>query len=242
MEWIALLFLIVAMLYASVGHAGASGYLAVMALYGFAPDMMKPTALVLNIAVATVATIQYFRAGAFSFKILLPLILASIPMAYIGGTLSLPAHLYKPIIGIVLLYATLYSFRRSFGVQNDEVRPVSVITLGVVGAVLGLLSGLTGVGGGIFLSPLLLWQRWASVRTISGISAGFIWVNSIAGLIGVMQKGATLPSNLPLWVICALIGGSIGAHYGARHLNHVWIKRALAVVLMIAGGKMLLMI
>ncbi|MFZ1891483.1 MAG: sulfite exporter TauE/SafE family protein [Formosimonas sp.] len=237
-----LLIFIAAVLYASVGHAGASGYLAVMALYGIAPAEMKPAALVLNILVASIAVVQYGRVGAFSWRILLPLIVTSIPFAYLGGYLTLPAHVYKPVIGVVLLYATVYSFRRSFGAQSDEIRAVKPTTLSAVGAVLGLLSGLTGVGGGIFLSPILLWRGWAQVRTISGVSAAFILVNSVAGLLGVLTKGATLPADWPIWALAAVLGGYIGATLGSKHLNNAWIQRALALVLLIAGAKMVLAI
>ena len=237
-----LLIFIAAVLYASVGHAGASGYQAVMALYGIAPAEMKPAALVLNILVASIAVVQYGRVGAFSWRILLPLIVTSIPFAYLGGYLTLPAHVYKPVIGVVLLYATVYSFRRSFGAQSDEIRAVKPATLSAVGAVLGLLSGLTGVGGGIFLSPILLWRGWAQVRTISGVSAAFILVNSVAGLLGVLTKGATLPADWPIWALAAVLGGYIGATLGSKHLNNAWIQRALALVLLIAGAKMVLAI
>ena len=233
-----LLFL-AALLYSSVGHAGASGYLATMALYNIVPEQMKPAALVLNIVVASIAVVQYTRARAFSWRILLPLIVTSIPFAFVGGALTLPMHWYKPVVGVVLIYATLYSFRHSFGVQTDVVNGVKPITLMGVGAVLGLLSGLTGVGGGIFLSPLLLWRGWAKVRAISGISDAFILVNSISGLLGVLTKGTTLPTDLPLWIGAVILGGFIGATLGARHLNNAWIKRALSLVLMIAGTKML---
>lgn len=238
---VALLMGVVALLYASVGHAGASGYLAVMALLGVAPMVMKPTALVLNIIVSLIAVVQYYRVGAFSWRIFLPLALTSIPCAYIGGYLSLPAHWYKPIVGLVLVYAVFYSFRRSYQTSSNEVKTVAPLTLGVVGAVLGLLSGLTGVGGGIFLSPLLLRMNWAPVRVISGVAAMFILVNSVSGLLGVFSHHPALSPNLPYWVCAVMVGGLIGAHLGSKRLNTALIQRVLAVVLLISGLKMILL-
>lgn len=238
---VALLMGAVALLYASVGHAGASGYLAVMALLGVAPMIMKPTALVLNIIVSLIAVVQYYRVGAFSWRIFLPLALTSIPCAYLGGYLSLPAHWYKPIVGLVLIYAVLYSFRRSYQTSSNEFKTVAPLTLGVVGAVLGLLSGLTGVGGGIFLSPLLLRMNWAPVRVISGVAAMFILVNSVSGLLGVFSHHQVLSPNLPYWVCAVMVGGLIGAHLGSKRLNTALIQRVLAVVLLISGLKMILL-
>lgn len=238
---IALLMGLVALLYASVGHAGASGYLAVMALIGVAPMVMKPTALMLNIIVSLIAVVQYYRAGAFSWRIFIPLALTSIPFAYLGGYLSLPAHWYKPIVGIVLIYAVFYSFRRSYQTAPSELKPVAPLTLSVVGVVLGLLSGLTGVGGGIFLSPLLLRMNWAPVRVISGVAAMFILVNSVSGLLGVLSHQPTLSPSLTYWVFAVVVGGFIGAHLGSKRLNTVLIQRVLAVVLLISGLKMILL-
>ena len=239
---IALMMGVIAVLYASVGHAGASGYLAVMALMGVAPAVMKPSALVLNIVVSLIAVYQFYRAGAFSWRIFLPLAVTSIPFAFLGGTMTLPAHWYKPMIGVVLIYAVLYSWMRSFKTTQPEPKVVSPLILAIVGAVLGLLSGLTGVGGGIFLSPLLLRMNWAPVRMISGISAMFILVNSVSGLLGVMSRHPSMSDSLPYWVIAVVIGGYIGATLGSRHLNVALIQRFLSVVLLISGLKMLLMV
>lgn len=238
---VALLMGAVALLYASVGHAGASGYLAVMALLGVAPIVMKPTALVLNIIVSLIAVVHYYRAGAFSWRIFLPLALTSVPCAYLGGYLSLPVYWYKPIVGLVLIYAVFYSFRRSYQTSSNEIKSVAPLTLGIVGAVLGLLSGLTGVGGGIFLSPLLLRMNWAPVRVISGVAAMFILVNSVSGLLGVLSHHPALSPNLPYWVCAVMVGGFIGAHLGSKRLNNALIQRVLAVVLLVSGLKMILL-
>jgi uncharacterized protein len=231
---------IAAMLYSSVGHAGASGYLAAMALFGIAPEVMKPTALALNILVATIATFKFYRVGAFSWKLFLPLALASAPCAYLGGLISLPGNIYKPLVGVILVYAAGYSFYSAKNTGNLLVKTAALPLLVFSGALLGLLSGLTGVGGGIFLSPLLLFMRWAETRTISGIAAAFILVNSIAGLLGVISTTNTLPQALPWWMLAVIIGGYIGAEIGSKYLNNAKIRKLLAVVLLIAGVKMIL--
>lgn len=234
---LATLILAAALLYSSVGHGGASGYLAAMALFGVAPAVMKPTALALNVLVSLIAFVRFYRVGAFSWNLFLPLILASVPMAYLGGTLTLPAEYYRPVVGLVLLYAAWRFFVTARSEDYALSVPSRPILLGT-GAALGLLSGLTGVGGGIFLSPLLLYLRWAPLKTISGISAAFILCNSLAGLAGVLSKGATLPPALSLWAAAAVIGGLVGAEYGSRRLGNTMIQKLLAGVLVIAGLKM----
>jgi hypothetical protein len=232
------LILLAALLYSSVGHAGASGYLAAMALFGVAPAVMKPTALALNILVALIATARFYRAGAFSWRLFWPLALTSTPCAYLGGLLTLPGHWYKVLVGFVLLFAAWRSFKSAAQPTGDS-RPVAMPPLLAVGAGLGLLSGLTGVGGGIFLSPLLLLMRWSDARTVAGVSAAFILLNSIAGLLGVMTNAPTLPTALPLWAVAAMAGGFIGAGYGSKRLGNATLRRLLALVLVIAGIKMI---
>lgn len=236
---LAALILVAALLYSSVGHAGASGYLAAMALVGVAPAVMKPTALTLNILVAVIAATKFYRVGAFSWRLFWPFALASIPFAYFGGTLSLPGHIYKPLVGAVLIYAAWYSYRTAHQTrQIDIARPPLFILLSA-GAALGFLSGLTGVGDGIFLSPLLLFFRWAEVKVISGIAAAFILVNSVAGLLGVMTSAPALPAALPYWAVAAVAGGFIGAEYGSKRFGNPTIQKLLAVVLAVAGAKMI---
>jgi len=231
---------IAATLYASVGHAGASGYIAVMALAGLAPESLKPAALCLNILVASIATVKYYRVGAFSKTLLLPLIITSIPCAYVGGLISLPGGVYKPLLGAALIYAAWYSFSTAKTAPLAGVNTPKTSVLVVAGGAIGLLSGLIGVGGGIFLSPILLFLRWGETRVISGVAAAFILVNSIAGLIGVMSKHPALPEGLPVWAIAAVIGGWMGAEFGSKRLDSTAIRRVMAVVLVVAGGKMLL--
>ena len=236
---LALLIFLAATLYASVGHAGASGYLAAMALFGMAPLEMKPAALTLNILVATIAVVKYLRAGRFSWPIFWPFALASVPFAYLGGLILLPGVYYKPIVGAVLLYAAI---RFVFEARKPDyaIRTPSMPIVLVSGASLGFLSGLVGVGGGIFLSPLLIALQWEEVKKVSGIASAFILVNSIAGLLGfISTETPHLPHGLPVWALAAVVGGYIGAEFGSRRLGNPAIKRLLSVVLLVAGAKMI---
>jgi uncharacterized protein len=235
---LAVLLLAAALLYSSVGHGGASGYLAAMALFGVAPLLMKPTALTLNIVVASIAVFKFYRSGSFSWQLFVPLAITAIPMAYIGGTMVLPVHWYKPLVGLVLVWAAWRSFKTA-STSSYELRSASSSVLLITGALLGFLSGLTGVGGGIFLSPLLLFLRWAPVKVISGVAAAFILVNSIAGFLGVMTTGVEFHAALPLWIAAVLMGGFIGAEYGSKRLANPTIQRLLALVLLVAGIKMI---
>ncbi|MAL98997.1 MAG: hypothetical protein CL583_11195 [Alteromonadaceae bacterium] len=231
--------LMAALLYSSVGHGGASGYLAAMALLGIAPDVMRPTALALNILVSAVATAKYLRVGAFSWHLFWPFALASMPFAYLGGALTLPGHIYKPLVGVVLIYAAWRSFYSAHRISDLVGHRPHLSILLVAGGGLGFLSGLTGVGGGIFLSPLLLLFRWASVKVISGIAAAFILVNSIAGFLGVITSSPALPTALPYWAVAAVLGGFVGAEFGSKRLGNPTIQKLLAVVLLVAGAKMI---
>lgn len=235
------LIFIAATLYSSVGHAGASGYLAAMALFGLAPEIMRPTALALNVLVATLATYRYTHAGQNDAKLLIPFAVASIPAAFIGGMIHVPGIYYKPLIGIILLISALQLLRtakKSKQKDRQVQRPPFAAAL-ATGTGLGLLAGLSGTGGGIFLSPVLLFMGWAPTRQVSGIAASFILVNSIAGLLGTISSVQALPSALPLWAAAALAGGLLGTHLGTRTLTIPGIRMMLAVVLVIAGGKML---
>lgn len=241
---IAVLIFVVAVLYSTVGHAGASGYLAAMALFGLAPAVMKPTALLLNIIVAIVGTLRFVRAGFFSWRVFWPFAVASIPAAFVGGWLTLPASVYKAIVGVVLLYGALRIFLSAKAAANQETRTPPITLALALGAGLGFLSGLTGVGGGIFLSPLLLLWHWAKTKETSGISVAFILVNSIAGLLGHgvfahLASISSLPRAAMIWGPAALAGGFIGTELGTRRLPIAGIRRWLSVVLVIAGLKLL---
>lgn len=236
---LALLIFIVALLYSTVGHAGASGYLAAMALFGMAPAVMKPTALVLNILVACIGTVRFYRSGFFSWRTFWPFAIASIPMSFIGGAITLPDVVYKSIVGIVLLYSAVRLFFSAGSADTRESKVVPIRIALIVGAAIGLLSGLTGVGGGIFLSPVLLLMHWAKTKETSGISAAFILVNSIAGLLGHISSVSNVPTPAVTWAIAAIIGGWIGTELGTRVLPVAGIRRWLSVVLVVAGVKLL---
>ncbi len=228
------------LLYSSVGHAGASGYLAAMALFGLATDIMKPTALLLNIFVATIATFQFYRAGYFSWNIFWPFALGSIPFAFIGGALSLPGSLYKQVLGLVLLFAAYRLFQFRHSAITDAVKPIPVLGAVLFGAGIGLLSGAVGVGGGIFLSPLLLFMGWAGTKETAGVSAAFILVNSVAGISGNLAGVKFLPDVIYPWAFAAVFGGLIGSSLGSRRFVNATLYRLLAVVLVIAGAKLIL--
>jgi len=233
----ALIFL-AALLYSSVGFAGASGYLAAMALFGLAPEVMRPTALTLNIFVAVIATIKFYRAGAFSWRLFWPLAATSVPLAFVGGLIALPSELYNPVVGVALLYAAWMSLRRTPSQDQADPKAPSLVITALAGSAIGFLAGLTGVGGGIFLAPVLILSGWAEARIVAGIAAAFILVNSAAGLLGVLSMSLQLPEELPLLAAAAVIGGFIGSEVGSKHLGNVAIQRVLAVVLAIAGVKM----
>jgi uncharacterized membrane protein YfcA len=236
-------FFAAAMLYASVGHAGASGYLAAMALVGVTPATMRPTALALNILVAIIVTIRFHLAGHVRWRALMPFLIGSIPLAFIGGALVLPPAIYKPIVGVVLLIAAVQLLRTAGQAGESDTKPTAIpfIPAVVAGAGIGLLSGLTGTGGGIFLTPLILFAGWSEARVAAGISAAFILANSISGLLGNVASVQSLPSALPVWLLGAGAGGIIGAELGARRLGTPALRRALAVVLVIAGLKLILL-
>jgi uncharacterized membrane protein YfcA len=228
---------VIAFLYSSVGHAGASGYIAVMALWGIAPATIRPTALILNILVASIGAFQFWRAGHFSWKLFWPFALLSVPAAYFGGYLRLPAAILKIVIGVVLLFSAARLFFRR-GDPPDITPPLLPTAIGT-GAAIGFLSGLTGTGGGIFLTPLMLFRHWAKTKQASATSALFILVNSIAGLIGFVSAKQPIPS-LGLTLAGAAVGGGIvGSYLGSRRFPVRAISILLASVLVIAGAKLI---
>jgi uncharacterized membrane protein YfcA len=226
--------------YASVGHGGASAYLAAMALAGVAPAEMRPIALLLNILVSSLSSYRFYRAGYFRWRLFWPFALVSVPLAYVGGAITLPGQAYKILVGVVLLYAAWQLWRS--GRAGEEMRPVREPPLHLamaIGGAMGLLAGLTGVGGGIFLSPLLLMLGWAGTKQTSAVAAPFILVNSIAGLAAV-AKSAALPAYVWILAPAVMVGGWLGAEYGSRRFANPVVRRVLAVVLALAGAKMLL--
>ena len=229
---------VIAALYSSVGHAGASGYIAVMSLLSFAPSVIKPTALSLNILVASIATWQFYRAGHFSWRLFWPFAILAVPLAYIGGHLNLPSHLFKLLLGVVLIYSAIRFF-----IQSKTTKPINepprFIALSS-GAGIGLLSGLTGTGGGIFLTPLLLFMGWADAKRAAAVSALFVLLNSISGLAGNLSATKSLPTFIIPLLIAAAFGGTIGAYMGSTRIQSETIKKLLALVLLIAGIKLII--
>jgi len=234
---IAAIFL-VAVLYSSVGHGGASGYLAVMAfLAAVSPDITRPTALLLNVFVASIAAVQFYRAGHFDWRIFLPFAAGSVPFAFLGGMIQLPTAIYKIILGAVLILAAI---RLAINLKSEnEPRTPKILICFIIGAVLGLVSGLIGVGGGIFLTPILLLMNWTETKRAAGISAAFILVNSISGIAGNYAQVLQLPSNVRLWIGAAIVGGVIGSTLGSRRFNSIVLRRVLAAGLLIAGAKLI---
>ena len=243
----------VAAVYASVGHAGATGYIAVMTLFGLEPEVIRPTALVLNVVVATIGSVQFARAGHFDRRLFLPLAAASVPAAAVGGWLTLPTAAFEMVLGVVLGFAAVRIGAEALGSgrgdRGGEPEPSSRLpedslqrsaALAGIGGAVGLLSGLTGVGGGVFLTPLLLALRAASIRTIAATSAAFILVNSLAGLAGGLVAGRTVPLPGLELVAAAALGGVIGSHLGAFRLPVTAIRLLMATVLAMASAKSLL--
>ncbi|TAK91232.1 MAG: sulfite exporter TauE/SafE family protein [Burkholderiaceae bacterium] len=229
-----------AALYSSVGHGGASGYLAMMGLFAVPPAVMRPSALLMNVVVASLAIWRFSTREPFQWRLFVPFVLGSIPLAYVGGRITLPGHWYDWLIGAVLIYAAWRMLVDSRKAATAALQPPPWPVALAVGALLGLLSGLVGVGGGIFLSPLIVLFGWASVRASAAPVAAFILVNSLAGLAGLISKQPELPTQLPLWLGSVVIGGWLGATWGSRHSSPHRLRQALALVLLVAGVKMLL--
>lgn len=241
--WLALLFLLVATLYSSVGHAGASGYLAAMALLGFAPEQMRPTALALNLLVGGIGLYRFWRGGFVRWRNILPFVLASAPAAFFAAQVKLPKESYSLLLGLVLLVAAAGVFRSAQRAEADDARATGGRVpwwAGLLaGGAIGTLSGLTGTGGAIFLTPLLLFAHWMPTREASGTSVAFVWINSLTALAGLLSSQQTLPQMLPLWLGAVALGALIGTQLGLKWLPVRALRHALGVVLLIAAGKLL---
>jgi len=235
--WLLLSIAVMAILYSSVGHGGASGYLAAMALFGLEPAMMKPAALTMNIFVTMLILWRFSRTGPFNWRLFLPFVIASVPMAFIGGAHTINSSAYRVLVGLALLLAMWRLLWE--GGDSDRIHVPALWVALPVGAVLGLVSGLTGVGGGIFLSPLLLLFHWTSMRGSVPIAAAFILLNSIAGLAGYASTATHWPAGIPVLVITAVFGALIGSELGVRCLAPIHLRKVLAVVLVVAGAKMI---
>lgn len=238
--WMAALMALAAALYSSVGHGGASAYLAIMALFAVAPETMRPTALALNLVVAGYAAVRFAARGQTNWRLLGAFGVTAVPAAYVGGTINLPPEMYRPLVGAVLLIAAVRLFWRPERLAERPVRAPSLAVTLPAGAGLGLLAGLTGTGGGIFLSPLIILLGWEDARRTSGVAAAFIVLNSAAGLLGNLSSVPGLPTELP-WLIAAVFAGALlGSWLGVSRLPRHRLLQALSLVLVIAGAKLIL--
>lgn len=228
---------VIAFLYASVGHGGASGYLALMALFSFAPETMKPTALLLNLFVAAIAFYHYYKAGYFNKKLFLSFAISSIPLAFVGGMIEVDASLYKKILAVLLVFAIL-KMLNVFGKESTQIKNVKIWQGLIVGGIIGFFSGLIGIGGGIILTPIILLLHWGKMKEAAAVSALFIWVNSAAGFLGQLSSGYTISSQAFIMVALALAGGFIGSYYGSKKMNSKVLRYILASVMIIAAIKL----
>jgi len=236
--WLFLMILpIIAFLYSSVGHGGASGYLALMAIFSFAPEVMKPTALLLNLFVAGIAFYHYYKAGHFNLRMFMIFAMASIPLAFFGGTIDIEASVYKKVLAVLLIFAIL-KILNVFGKENHIIKSIKLWQGIVLGGVIGFFSGLIGIGGGIILTPVIMLFHWGKMKEAAAVSALFIWVNSASGLIGQFSTGVTLSSNSYILVAIALIGGFFGSYYGSEKFDNKILRSMLAFVLLIASIKL----
>jgi uncharacterized membrane protein YfcA len=237
------LFFLVAVLYSSVGHAGASGYIAAMALLGFAPEAVRPTALALNLLVGGIGLFRWWRGGHVRWRNVLPFVVASAPAAFFAAQVELAQDSYSLLLGAILLVAALGVFHGARRAEHSDAetagRDVPWLPGLLVGAAIGVLSGLTGTGGAIFLTPLLLFARWMPTRDASGTSVAFVWINSLTGLAGLLHASGTLPRALPAWLIVVAIGALLGSQLGLRWLPVKGLRYALSLVLLVAAWKLL---
>lgn len=236
--WIFLVILpIVAFMYSAVGHGGASGYLAMMALFGFVPETMKPTALLLNLFVAAISFIHYARTGHFNKKLFIIFAIASIPLAFLGGMIEVDASLYKKILAVLLVFAIL-KMLNVFGKESKEIKDVKIWQGLAVGGGIGFFSGLIGIGGGIILSPIILLMNWGKMKEAAAVSALFIWVNSAAGMGGQLSSGVKIDPQAFILVGIAVVGGFLGGYLGSKKMNNKGLRYMLAIVLATASIKL----
>jgi len=233
-----ILLFVIAFLYASVGHGGASGYLALMAIFSFSPEVMKPTALLLNLFVSSVSFMQFYRGGHFKWKIFLPLAIASVPLAYVGGLITIDGNIYKRILGLLLIIPVI-RFLFFANIKVEDIKKSNVPLSLLLGGVIGFLSGLIGIGGGIILSPALLLLKWTDQKQTAAISAAFIFVNSLSGLGGQWQKGIHFSTDMLSFVAIAFVAGLCGAYFGSIKFKQTILKNTLGLVLALAAFKLL---
>lgn len=240
--WMPALLSVVAVLYASVGQAGASGYLAVMAMTDMSPDAMKVAALTLNLMVSAIGTFQFYRAGLLDLRTFYPFAVLGIPFSLIGGSIQLPAEIFYPVIGVILVLSAVQMFRSAWKrhrASKDEKAPPFVPAL-LTGAGIGLISGITGTGGGIFLAPIILTMGWVTARRTGAVTAAYNLLNSAGALLGASTVWTSAPSSLPIWLLFVAIGGAFGAFVGVRYLPDRALRTMLGLILLVSGLRMLL--
>ena len=239
--WLAAGFCLIALVYSAVGQAGASGYIAAMSLAGFAPAVMKTTALALNLLVAGIGSFQFLRAGRLSWREVYPFALLGFPFSFLGGALQLPERVYYPVVGAVLLLSAgqmaRSALRRPGAPLPAPVRPPFLAAL-ATGAVIGFMSGTTGTGGGVFLAPVILAMRWGTARQTAATTAVYNLMNSAAALLGAHGLWHELPAALPWWLVAVAAGGTIGAFAGSRFLSDRWLRGILALLLFVSGVRL----
>lgn len=239
-SWIFIVLLpLVAFMYAAVGHGGASGYLALMALFSFSPEIMKPTGLLLNLFVAGISFYHFWKRGYFNFKLFIAFAISSIPLSFLGGQIDIDASLYKIILGILLILAIL-KMMNIVGIKFNEKKSINIPLALVIGACIGFFSGLIGIGGGIILTPVILLLNWGEMKEVAAVSALFIWVNSAAGILGQWSSNIKFDQNVWVLVTLAVVGGSFGAYAGSKYLNNKSLRKLLAFVLILASIKLIL--
>jgi uncharacterized membrane protein YfcA len=239
--WMPMLLFVVALLYASVGQAGASGYLAVMAMTEMSPDAMKVAALTLNLMVSAIGTFQFYRAGLLEFRTFYPFAILGIPFSLVGGSIHLSAEVFYPVIGAILVLSAAQMFRSAWKrpqTAQDENTPPFLPAL-LTGAGIGLVSGITGTGGGIFLAPIILTMGWVSARRTGAVTATYNLLNSAGALVGASSIWASAPATMPLWLVFVSAGGAIGAFAGVRYLPERALRATLGVILLVSGLRML---
>jgi len=232
-----ILLAIVSFLYATVGHGGASGYLALMVFFAYSTESMKSTALVLNIFVSFISFYNYYRNGHFKWSLFWPFVILSIPAAYIGGLMKVDDATYKKLLGVLLLFP-VYKLMFNKNSTEEPTDQMNFFAALVIGGVIGFVSGLIGIGGGIILSPVILLLHWANFKQTAATSALFIFVNSLAGILGLYNKGMSFQSDIWVMILLTVSGGFLGAYYGAKKFNTLWLRRILAVVLVLASIKL----
>ncbi len=234
-----LLLALIAFLYSAVGHGGASGYLALMAIFNFVPETMKPTALLLNLFVAAVSFFNYWKGGYFNKKLFLVFAITSIPLAFVGGMIEIDTSIYKKILAVLLVFAVL-KMLNVFGKETENIKDVKLWQGLLIGGGIGFFSGLIGIGGGIILTPIILLMHWGKMKEAAAVSALFIWVNSAAGMVGQITIGVTLTKESYLLVAVAIVGGFFGAYFGSKKFNNKVLRYLLSFVLIIAVAKLIL--